>query len=96
MLNYGENDRSKTREELTIEWIVQSVGVSNGAVSKIIKATKSKNMVATEPKPGNRAQICYGICWHESLFEIFRSVTGEYSRQLQPNDVDFFSAKVMA
>ena len=96
MLRYSEDDLRRVREELEIGWIAQYAKVSVGEVSKNLHVTKVKNIATNESTPWNLAQIYYGICWHEILFEIFRDVAGTYGRPLQPKDIDSVSAKVMA
>ena len=76
MLEYDIGDREKARQEITVGWIAEGTHASEGNVSRILHVNDIKGM-STSSNSWNIAQIYYGICQHEELFNVFQEVAGE-------------------
>ena len=94
MLEYDIGDREKARQEITVGWIAEGTHASEGNVSRILHVNDIKGM-STSSNSWNIAQIYYGICQHEELFNVFQEVAGEYQRSLQAKDSESIATKVI-
>ena len=93
MLEYDIGDREKTRQKITVEWIAEGAHTSKANVSRILHVNDIKGMSTSNS--WNIAQIYFGICQHEELFNAFQEVAGEYQRSLQAKDSESIATKVI-
>ena len=93
MLEYDIGDREKTRQKITVEWIAEGAHTSKANVSRILHVNDIKGMSTSNS--WNIAQIYFGICQHEELFNAFQEIAGEYQRSLQAKDAESIAKKVI-
>ena len=93
MLEYDIGDREKARQKITVEWIAEGAHTSKANVSRILHVNDIKGMSTSNS--WNIAQIYFGICQHEELFNAFQEIAGEYQRSLQAKDAESIAKKVI-